>query len=69
MNTVTLTIDGMSCGHCVAAVRNALARVTGVEVGDVRIGNATVAIDPAIVTIDALRDAVEDAGYAVVETA
>ncbi len=28
---ITIKIDGMSCAHCSAAVKEALARVTGVE--------------------------------------
>lgn len=69
MDTVRMKISGMSCGHCVGAVRNALSKVKGVEVDDVIIGSATVRIDPAAVTIEALRDAVEDTGYEVVEAA
>jgi copper chaperone len=30
-----LTIEGMSCGHCVAAVRDALTKVPGVTWADV----------------------------------
>lgn len=63
MNDVKLTIEGMSCGHCVARVREALATVAGVEVSDVRIGEATVRIDPARADIGALIDAVQDVGY------
>ena len=61
MKTITLSISGMSCGHCVAAVRAALDAVPGAQVQDVRVGSATVAVDgegPA-----ALIAAVEDAGY------
>ena len=28
---ITLKVDGMTCGHCVAAVSRALAQVPGVE--------------------------------------
>ena len=38
----TIQINGMSCGHCVSAVRKALTAVPGVTVGDV-----TAAMDPA----------------------
>lgn len=69
MTTVNMKISGMSCGHCVGAVRNALAKVDGVEVKDVRIGTATVTIDPEKVSLDSLRDAIEDTGYEVVEAA
>lgn len=57
-----LKIDGMSCNHCVATVKNALESVDGVT-------NAEVSLDEkqAVVTGNAdskeLVDAVEDAGY------
>lgn len=69
MTTVTMKISGMSCGHCVGAVRKAFANVQGVEVDKVEIGSATVRFDPAAVTMESLRAAVEDQGYQVVETA
>jgi copper chaperone len=65
MEQLTLQITGMSCGHCVGSVRNALASMKGVEVQDVIIGKATVRIDPAAVTREQVVDAVEDQGYEV----
>ena len=61
METTALAITGMTCGHCVAGVRRALAAVPGVQVQDVRIGAATVTTDG--VPAAALVAAVEDAGY------
>lgn len=58
-----LTIGGMSCMHCVHAVRNALSNLEGVEVKDVRIGHATVTVDPARVDDAKLRDALDEEGY------
>ena len=63
METLTMHIDGMSCGHCVKAVRDALAELPGVEVKDVAIGAATVAYDPAETPRSELVEAVRDAGY------
>lgn len=63
MERTTMRIDGMSCGHCVKAVREALAEVPGVEVEQVEIGVATVAYDPARTERSQLADAVRDAGY------
>ncbi|MGH7713396.1 MAG: heavy-metal-associated domain-containing protein, partial [Gemmatimonadaceae bacterium] len=42
VDEIRLEIDGMSCGHCVASVRTALATVPGVQVADVSIGQARV---------------------------
>jgi copper chaperone CopZ len=63
MKHVTLEVQGMSCGHCVAAVEAALRDVEGVEVESVSIGTASVRIDPEKATVGALIDAVADAGY------
>ncbi len=66
MSMVEFEISGMSCGHCVKAVQQALATVAGVTTETVAVGAATVTYDPAIVAVAQLRDVVEDAGYAVV---
>lgn len=61
--TLNLSIDGMSCGHCVAAVRRALADTAGVEVRDVSVGSASVALDPGVASPETVVEAVRDAGY------
>ncbi len=58
-------IDGMSCQHCVMAVRKELAKVQGVEVRDVRIGSASVAFDETRVDAARVEAAIADAGYRV----
>jgi copper chaperone CopZ len=63
MDHAKLEIDGMHCGHCVAAVSQALGRLDGVQVEQVKIGSATVRYDPAKTSVDALIDAVNDEGY------
>jgi copper chaperone len=57
-----IEITGMSCGHCVAAVKRALGGVDGVEVREVAIGSATVAYDPATVSRERIAEAIEDEG-------
>ena len=64
MNRAILTINGMSCGHCVASVRKALEDVEGVRVERVAVGSATVEFDPAVASPDRIIEAVRDAGYA-----
>ncbi len=61
----SLAITGMSCGHCVDAVKRALAAVPGVEVEHVEVGSATVKFDAARTDVALLTRAVEDAGFAV----
>jgi copper chaperone len=63
MTSLTLQIDGMSCGHCVEAVRRALAALPGVEVESVEIGQARVRFDETTTNPAALTGAVGVAGY------
>ena len=69
MKELKLEVSGMSCGHCVGAVREALAGVPGVKVDDVRIGSASVTFDETKTTVGDLVDAVNDAGYEATEAA
>jgi copper chaperone len=68
MKRVQLDVAGMSCGHCVHAVTEALAGVDGVTVDQVSIGKATVSIEDEV-PVGALIDAVADAGYEANEAA
>jgi copper chaperone len=63
MERTTFDIAGMSCGHCVAAVSQALKELPGVEVERVTIGSATVAHDPGAVSIERIAAAIRAAGY------
>lgn len=65
MEKVKLAIDGMSCGHCVAHVREALAALPGVNVDDVAIGSATIHYDAGAATPESIAKAVSSAGYTV----
>lgn len=65
MERVALKITGMSCGHCVAAVKQALAGVEGVQVEQVNVGSAVVAYDAAAVQAEAIREALAEEGYKV----
>ena len=65
MTRLTMEIGGMSCGHCVGAVKGALQGVPGVEVEQVAVGSAVVAYDPERVTPEAIARAVADEGYQV----
>jgi copper chaperone len=64
MKPLSIEIEGMSCGHCVAAVRGALEGLQGVEVGEVKVGSARVEYDPAAVQPEQIADAIRDEGYA-----
>ena len=62
----TINVSGMSCGHCVAAVRKAVERVPGVVVRDVTIGTVVLDLGSAGDAMSAVEAAIVDAGYAVV---
>ncbi|HVO90146.1 MAG TPA: heavy-metal-associated domain-containing protein [Casimicrobiaceae bacterium] len=67
METVKLSISGMSCQGCVGSVTRVLRALPGVDQVDVQLtpGSATVSFDPARTNAVALREAVEAAGYGV----
>jgi len=62
----TASISGMTCAHCVRAVFTSLAGVAGIDRADVSIGKAVIEHD-ASVTPEAIRNAVELAGYNVTD--
>jgi copper chaperone len=63
VDRVYLTIEGMTCEHCVRAVRNRLSETPGVEVEQVDVGSAVIRLDPAATTIELVEDAIADEGY------
>ena len=63
MEHVKLTIEGMTCEHCVRAVRGRLEKTAGVNVSDVNVGSATIDYDPAKTTLDDIEEAIADEGY------
>ena len=64
----TIKIQGMTCQHCVMAVTKALGKLSGLKnlKVDLAKGEATFENAPNI-SRAAIRQAVEDAGYKVVE--
>ena len=67
--TDTLQITGMSCGHCVRTVQEALEDAEGVEVLGVEVGSARVRYDPEQVPRERLVEAVEGVGFGVQQAA
>ncbi len=64
MTTQEIKIDGMSCNHCVMAVKKELSKV-GLENFDVQIGSANVKFDESKVKSETIEKAIEEAGYKV----
>jgi len=63
MTRANLEIKGMSCDHCVHAVKQALTALPGVAVESVRLGRADIRYDETRITPDQLTAAINDAGY------
>jgi copper chaperone len=63
-----IRVDGMSCAHCESAVKNAVSALSGVKSVEVSLeeGTATVSYDDSAVTLDAIKEAIEDQGYDVI---
>jgi len=65
MVETVIRVEGMSCGGCVRSVTAALKSLPGVADADVSLesAQARVRYDPATVSEQQLREAVEDAGF------
>lgn len=59
---MTVKIQGMSCGHCVTSVENALKPIAGIKGLKVELGKATFAITQKIDQAK-IKQAVEDSGF------
>jgi copper chaperone len=67
MQTVTLKVEGMSCGHCVNSVEGAVKNLGASGKVDLNAGVVTVEYDESKLSLDAIRVAIEDQGYDVVK--
>ncbi len=65
LEQIKLTVEGMTCASCVAHVQKAAMAVPGVENCQVNLatGTASVTLDPASATPQAVADAIADIGY------
>ncbi|MEK4629031.1 MAG: copper chaperone CopZ [Solibacillus sp.] len=68
MENVTLNVQGMSCGHCVKAVETSVGALAGVEQVNVDLAEAkvTVAYDESAVTVEKIKETIDEQGYDVV---
>ncbi len=65
MQTVTMSVEGMSCGACVGHVTRALQGLDGVQSAQVSLQDkrAVVTYDPTKVQVAQMTEAVADEGY------
>jgi copper chaperone len=64
MSTATYTVSGMTCAHCVNAVREEVGQISGVTAVDVDLESGQVTVTSDAPLDDAqVQGAVEEAGY------
>ncbi len=65
MTHITLIADGMSCGHCKAAIEKAAGGVAGVAkvLADPATKKVTLDFDENKTGLARIREAIEEAGY------
>jgi copper ion binding protein len=67
MITTTFQVEGMSCGHCVNSVQSEVSAIAGVSAVEVDLATGQVTVTSAApIDADAVRAAVDEAGYEVV---
>jgi copper chaperone len=59
-------IEGMSCNHCVMAVKKSLSKINLVQF-EVAIGSAKVEFDEKEIAEEVIIKAIEEAGYQVIK--
>lgn len=65
MENVNLKVTGMSCGHCVKAIEGSVGKLAGVAHVKVDLQGAQVSVqyNENEVTIDRIKDTIDDQGY------
>ena len=67
MTEQTYTVQGMTCGHCAAAVTREVQRVAGIDDVRVDVAAGTLTVQASDVVPDgAIAAAVDEAGYTLV---
>ena len=63
MNTLTLSVPGMTCGHCEAAVKQEVGAVAGVTGVEVDLDTKDVAVSGTNLDRDTIVAAIDEAGF------
>lgn len=65
MESITLKVSGMSCGHCVKAVEGSVGRLNGVDKVAVDLDNGQVQVqfDSSAVSLEHIKETIDDQGY------
>lgn len=62
-----MKVEGMSCGHCEKAVKNALLEYGEVKVVEVDLPSKIVTVEGDHLEDNVLKEIIDEAGYQVVE--
>lgn len=62
-----MKVEGMSCGHCEKAVKNALLEYGEVKVVEVDLPSKIVTVEGDHLENNVLKEIIDEAGYQVVE--
>lgn len=65
MEKITLNVKGMSCGHCVKAVEGSVGELDGVNKVqvDLKAGTVDVEYNSEAVSLEAIKETIDDQGY------
>ena len=63
MNTLSFTVPGMTCGHCEAAVKGEISKLSGVTGVTVDLGTKVVVVSGADLDQASIFAAVDEAGF------
>jgi len=65
MENIVLKVEGMSCNHCVKAVEGSVGKLSGVTAVEVNLaeGLVNVEYDKNQVTLETIKDTIDDQGY------
>jgi len=68
MEKTIIKVDGMSCEHCVKAVKTAVSALSGVNnvAVDLKNKTATVEYDADKISLDKIKSEIEEQGYDVI---
>lgn len=66
MQNITMNVEGMSCNHCVKSVEGAVAGLGATGKVDLAAKKVTITYDETKLTVDQLKEAIEEQGYDVV---
>ncbi len=65
MTEAIISIEGMSCQHCVMRVKKAIEGLKGISKTDVEVGRAKVIFDESLTGKKEIEEAIVKAGYKV----